>query len=1230
MELRELEELLKMKWSTTQNTAIFQRDKNILVSAAAGSGKTAVLVERIKQLIINDGVSIDRMLIVTFTKSAASEMKDRIQQAILKELEHENPEFKETDMAIFLRQQLYRVEDANISTFHSFCTKIIRRYFYVIEIDPNLKVCDEYQKAIVWEEAMNELIDEKFQSEDESFVNFLKAYANKKDETQLKDILRDLYHEMMSMPEPFKWLQEKTAQLNRQHETHQAYMETLKQNLKNELLDQLSRMIEIEKQIIAYSMELGLEKYVANEEVNLQALMELKLVCEGDLEKGFLALNQFSLNRSTAIKGDTVAPEEKSRLDHLKLRRGQVLKKELQEKYSGSTIEEAFSLLEKTYPQVKVLEGLLLDFHALYGNKKRDRGWMDFNDLEHFALAILENEKVAEEYKQYFEHIFIDEYQDSNLIQEALIEKISRSNNLFMVGDVKQSIYRFRLADPTIFIKKYETYAEAKEESETLKLDLNRNYRSKKNIIEVTNHVFSNIMSEKNGEMRYTDEHALYKGVSYPSLYDYPVEMNVIDYDVKVTVEEGVETFDQIDEAISEMKKAEVEGAIIGNLIKENYGIDLYDCKLACVRKAKYKDIVIIFRTKKNWMSIIYEKLNEANIPAYMEDGDTYFEAIEVTLFLDLLSVIDNRQQDIPLLALMRGPVFNFTTDELLEIRVIDKKVSYYEAFQTYMEVGKNEGLKIKMRQLVNRLDQWKEKSSYMKLEELIDYLYEDSGILNYVMALPKGREREGNFRLLLDKAFSFNQMTTKSLFNFIKYMEQLKESDAKISPRKIPGEEEDVVRLMTIHGSKGLEFPIVILGGLGKKFNTKANRSKVSLHKALGIGLGYVDYKGHVKTKTVLQKLIEGRKQRESRSEDMRVLYVALTRAVDKLILVGTLDKGKERLEGYKSFNKLDVESGRSFMDWLAPLVVDNPHVTFCEKSATEELMKSHLEMPMHGSKPYELQEAIKEGISKGSEIKLFPKTSDYELIKGHIDTYLNWKYEQTESTKTPSKYTVSELNQLVVNEAATYSARDAYGTERSNEIQIPIKSMDKELYKMENDRAFSNAEKGTILHKVMYFLNEKKGHEKNYIENKLNQLVEKGCLTPLERKVIDEKSIQTFYLSALGQRLASALSVEKEKSFNLLMDAHHKFKPVDIKGEILVQGTIDCFFKETEGVVVVDYKTDFIVNKKNPEQEIKGIVDRYKSQLELYKEAIESIQGETVKEMYLYLFNIHQAIKL
>ncbi len=1168
-----------MKWSEPQESAIFKRDQNILVSAAAGSGKTAVLVERIKQLIIQDEVGVREMLVVTFSNAAASEMRERLVLSLSAEIE------KGGAKEAFLRDQLSAISTANISTFHAFAMEIIRRYFYLIDVEPNFRICDEPYKIILQSSAMDQLFDELFMTKDAGFISFLDKFASSKNENDVKNMVLEVHKFIQSLPDSFPWFEEKVDELSVDPETFLAtgiYAE-----VRNEINSGLSRTkgcFEKAERLIAESGVASLLGKCRLDIETVETLIEIfntRSFDEFSDQIKSIKLEVFKASKEDSETYAVIKEQVKAYRDKGK----SIIKTAIIEKYMGKSLADHIFQLKETYVDGLYLYQMVKRFDELYKEKKREKGLIDFNDIEHYALEILSNESAAAEYRNKFSHIFIDEYQDSNIVQETLISRIKRQNNLFMVGDVKQSIYKFRLAEPELFMSKYDSYSQENNPL-GIKIDLNLNFRSKGNIIKTINGLFSLLMQRPICGLDYDEAAALHKGIAYEGDLDYPVRLYLADN--KILEDE------ESDDEINEMKKAEVEAAAAVKIIKGLLGQPIFDDKLSITRKASYKDIVILFRSAKGYADVFGEMLMQENIPNFVDIGDGYFDTMEVAVFLNLLRVIDNKKQDIPLLSVLRSPIFGFTPEELGIIRIQKPKGNYFSAFESYVDEQTNPVLTEKCRTAKIKIAGWKAASAFMTLEELLWKLIRETGYYDYIGAIPGSAQRQANLRALVDKAVQFQEAHMKGLFGFITYIELLKKDKVSTSQVKMISENDDVIRIMTVHKSKGLEFPIVMVCGLGKRFNKDRNSFKVNLHKNMGIGLRYVDQKNGCYSRTLIQTLIEEQKNREGTAEEIRILYVAMTRAKDQLILLGTLKNAEDALVKIALKDEEDITNINNYLEWilLAQMQQQIP-ISIVDRS----------DIALSRKKSIQNRAFVKQSLEQGFSGDMDPKI--VLLIKER----LSWHYSFVDAQRIPSKMSVSEIKK---------PERISLGFSGSPKFR-------------DTEKHFSGEERGTFIHKVLEHIPFNLGVDESGVRYQISLMVQNEVLTAEQAASIDLKLLMNFFKSDIYKRAANSERVYKEVSFNLAKDASEVLdSPPEVSGEkIIVQGTIDCYFKEEDRFILLDYKSDYIPVNISPE-DMNLRIAQYKIQLSLYKEALEKIRGIKISETYLFFLSVGKEVKI
>lgn len=1307
--------MAETKWTNEQWDAISARDCNLLVAAAAGAGKTAVLVERIIQKITaeENPVDIDRLLVVTFTNAAAAEMRERIAEAVAAVLE-KNPENRN------IQRQLTLLHKASITTIHSFCLEVIRSNFQSIDIDPGFRISDETEAALMKLEVLDELFEELYEDEeDQDFLELLECYGGNRDDQALKDMVLQLYTFTQSSPWPDKWLEEMTEKFNLSHSlessgTESSSLESLDQGNRDFsqtswgqiLLGSVLMELESLGQKMAKALEIiqgsyGLEKYspVFDDEYceinRLQALCGSQSTSSWDeLHK---AMEKFSFQR-LPIAGKEADKEQQEIVKELRDEVKKSLSKIKDRFFSGDS-EEIFGDLQGLYPLLKCLQRLTGEFGRKYALKKSEKSLVDFNDLEHFCLEILTTQgeegvirpsPIALGFQERFAEIMVDEYQDSNLVQEIIIQMISRTEpekpNVFMVGDVKQSIYRFRQAKPELFLEKYHSYS-PHEGAAYRKILLYKNFRSRKEVLDGVNFLFKQIMSVSAGELDYTDEEALNPGAVFAEpdrdssepdqdgfLIGGEVELHLLETkdprgnhalhrgdgyqdesdgngergdENRESGEENQERGEgnpesgdgEGDESLDPemLDSIQAEARLVARRILELCRPDqegrtyaVYDRARKEYRRVEYRDIVILLRTTKNWAEVFSEELALEGIPAFADTGTGFFKTSEVQVILSLLQVIDNPLQDIPLLAVLRSPLFAFTTDELAELRLAQKKGHIYEALRSLAECREPSGQEDcaqeteaqnltainKARNFLVSLQKWRKQSLYLPTDQLLWQIYSETGYYGIVGAMPAGEQRQANLRILFERARQYEETSFKGLFNFISFIDKLKSSKGDMGSAKILGENDNLVRIMSIHKSKGLEFPVVILAGCGKKFNLQDMNKSILLHQDLGFGPEIVDYRLRLAYPSLAKQAIREKIKAETLSEEMRILYVAMTRAREKLIITGSvrdLSKGMAKWSACAE-SKEDkfppgmILKGEKYLDWIVPALLRDP-VRQTRLWSKDDLVNR----PAGQSQAVdELEEYLSEEFQSGEFLE-------------EIFHRLNWEYPFIQISRVPAKISVTELKRRYEEEPAEDILKNASDQSALlSGTSSGLLKMKKPLF-LEGKKGLSAAEKGTVMHFVMQHLDLGR---QDY-GDQLKEMAAKDLLTPEHVGSVDTAKIESFVNSSLGQRMLSAGHLAREVPFNLEIpcgEVYRGLQEEECQGEtVLLQGVIDCFFEEHDGLVLVDYKTDRL--KEDWEEAIRN---RYSIQLSYYTKALEMLTGKRVKEKYIYLFQNGEILQL
>ena len=1231
------------KWTNEQLAAIETRKCNLLVAAAAGSGKTAVLVERIIRIITNEDnpVDIDRLLVVTFTSAAASEMRERIAGAITKALE-KNPNSEN------LQRQLMLLSRANITTMHSFCLEVIKNNFHVIDLDPSFRILDETEGVLLKGEVIEELFEDKYEKEDKDFLELVEAYSTSKNDNKLKDIVLDLFRFSMSGPWPEKWLREKSEEFNietLEDLNNTPWINIIKDNIRVEL-EGLIGMEGIAIDLIEQTQ--GLEPYMETFQDDMCILKRMYEKISGGIEDLYYEFSHYKFSKLKTVRSNNVL--DKDAQDRVKSIRNDIKKKidKLKESIFELTPEEMLLTIKSSYPFMKELIQLVIEFGEMFSKAKKDKGALDFNDLEHLCLKILSNEEsnVANKFKEYFDEVLVDEYQDSNNVQESIINLVSRkydnNPNVFMVGDVKQSIYRFRQAKPELFLDKYATYSS--EEGSNRKIQLYKNFRSRYEVITGVNYIFKELMSKEVGEIEYTNEEALNLGADYKIPEENgitvggDIELHIVDkFDNKDNIEEEKVVQLEDEEEIGAInREAKIVAERIKQLVypKENEEkFRVLDKESGDYRPVTFKDIVILLRATKNWSEVFLEELGAEGIPVYADTATGYFESIEIRTIMSLLQVIDNPMQDVPMIALLRSPIMNFSDEELSDIRLLDKEKYFYENINTLAikEDVENINLKNKCIDFLHKLDKWRERSTFMPIDEFIWYLYVDTSYYGFVGAMPNGTLRQANLRILFQRARQYEKTSFKGLFNFINFINKLRKSSGDMGSAKILGENEDVVRIMSIHKSKGLEFPIVFLCGTGKQFNFMDLNKDILYHEELGLGPEFVDIERRISYSTLPREAIKQRIKLETLSEEMRILYVAFTRAKEKLIITGaTGDRNKLIRKAYNSAlldnNRIlpsEVLKCKSYLEWITIALfkhrdgnVLRDEVGAVDINVKDDLSTWKVFIHKQNQLPVDKKDETVDEISENNELINF----NCDTVDKKIKDKLEYRYKYIESTTLKSNFSVSDLKRK------NYEAFEDVDTKKLYDEKVMIKPNF-----LQEERGLGAAEKGTAMHFVMQKIDLDRINTIEEIKYQLKDMVNSELLSEEEFKVIRPIKILKFFRSNIGKRLLNAYKNGEKIYRELPFYTEISASKVDesssdnlINEKVRLQGVIDLFFYENNNIVLVDYKTDYVEDGKEDE-----LREKYRIQINYYKEALEKITDNDISECYLYSFYLDREIK-
>jgi len=1232
----------KPKFTPGQLAAINLRGSNILVSASAGAGKTAVLTERIVEIVLNrkKPVDIDRIVVVTFTRAAAAEMRTRIGQKLSDKLSEVS--YEDLQLRQHIEKQLALLSHARITTIDSFCLGIVRNFFYTINLDPAFRIGDTQEMELLMKEVLDNLLEEEYVRGDAEFINMMETFAPGKSDKPAAELIQKLFEISRSHSWPEEWLDEciKMYDISSADELMNSdwyYKSGLADHISimiNQAVHNLGKACDILKCAMripggsdkTYNAILTILEFVSDEKNNIEKMCGIE-----DYSKIGELIESIQFDK---FPGKSVSDEFLQKKVEAKALRDAAkdiivgLKKE----YFHQSPENMVEDIKACGPAVKELVRVAKKFGAMFAAKKEEVNVVDFNDIEHFALKILLNRNeetgeieytsCADELMQLYEYILIDEYQDSNDVQETILTSISRERigqpNMFMVGDVKQSIYQFRLAKPDIFEGKMSCYtdyveAEGKEgEISGKKILLKRNFRSSNTILRTVNFVFERIMNKEIGNVNYDDNHTFEITAK---------DNNQENTDGLYDADEPVEViYVSSREEISDYSKRQMEGLAIAERIRR-----LTD------NGVKYSDIAILLRSMSGWAEELAETLVESGIPAVAEEQKGYFAAREIQVVLSMLKIIDNPRQDIPLTAVLRSVYGKMTDEELAIIRTFSKG----DMYQALLEAAKEAEPELmrKCNEFLYMLNSYRLKSSYVSVHDLLVSLYKQNSYLEHMKAMPAGERREGNLMMLAKKALEYEEIDNKGLASFIRYIDRMKKADIDFGEASVADGPGGAVHIMSIHKSKGLEFPVVFVAGMGKQINLADAKTRVPIQSDIGPAPDYFDYRSRVKRKTLLKAAVNRKIINDAVGEELRVLYVALTRAKEKLIMTGYLDKAEDELEKYavRGTSYAEMLSGKTcYYDWVLPCFTDHPmwyDVSFNE-TLWEIYDKEYPKVVFNLCYADELIE--KEGISAakrdGRRNELIMNAGRGiidENTYNNITDYNEYKYPYLNQTKYAVKVSVSEIkHQAAVLEEGDGITASWASTEKPE--YVPSFMREKE------ESTVNGADRGTMYHSLMEQIDIAGINSIADVIEQMKQLCSDGLLDEraLSDKIISVKKIYKFCQSNVAKRMIIAEQkgcLSKEQPFVMGVESDRIYPDGTKEEIIIVQGIIDVYFEEEDGIVLLDYKTDRLT-----EGEEEKLVKRYKAQMKCYSEAIEKATGKNVKEIILYSFSLGTEIKV
>ncbi|EXJ22482.1 ATP-dependent nuclease, subunit A [Alkalibacterium sp. AK22] len=1249
------------QFTDPQWQAIYDGGKDILVSASAGSGKTTVLVQRVIEKI-KDFTDINQLLVVTYTNAAAREMKERIQQAIQKEITLETDSRRKQHLI----RQLPLLGHADISTLHSFCLKVIKRYYYLIDFDPVFRLLtDDTEISLMKEDVWEELREELYGEEGTLFETLAAAYSNDRSDDGLTDLIFRLYDFSRSKTDSKKWLSELSSRYAVEDEdlaTSAVYQELARPDI----LDILETAHELLKDAELISNgEPELDKTLDIIQADVQQVQAVKsAVLEDQLELAYSLLNKYTFPtwKNPARKAPDEVKEAAKDMKGFRDKAKEFMQS-VQSRYFLLTPKEHIAAMDEVKLLVDELSRVSVLFFERYQAHKAERKALDFNDLEHLTLDILVQadqgqllpSEASRHYSQQFSEVMVDEYQDINLIQETILKWLTCSEagtgKQFMVGDVKQSIYSFRLADPSLFIDKYERYADGKDGERII---LAENFRSRSEVLDFTNYIFEQLMNKQVGELAYDQSAKLVNGfTAFPKAETFSTEVLIYETDEEETDDSDDQRLEDMDVTFQMNTKTKGEIYMTASKILElvSGDFEIYDKKLKVNRPVTFKDIVLLTPTKKNNIEI-QDIFKQLKIPTAVNDTQNYFQTTEIAIMMALLKIIDNPKQDIPLAAVLRSPIVGIDEVEMARIRLQDKQGSYYDALTAFIaktnwEDERNVRLHDRLSLFMDQLNSWRTQSKRRPLIELIWQIYQDTGFLHYVGGMSSGRQRKANLHALYERAASYEQSSFKGLFQFIRFIEKMQKKDKDLAEPSAATNGEDAVRVMTIHASKGLEFPVVFIMDMSKRFNLNNIKGSTVLDETYGVGSEYIDTQKRIKTPTLPETVLKMQKKNRLLSEQMRVLYVALTRAEQKLFLVGSY-KNKETAIG-----KWDKVSGhretvlpatlrldaQSFMDWIGRCLIRHQVMADLAgiQSANRHVRDNQTRFSVSFHQTSELEEELlshqtEEGDSWFEQLKEGTlKTEDDQSVSDAIRQALhlmNAEYAYAVATQTTSYQSVSEIKRLfeepddgMMVKIDVTNPRQAH---RYVEDELERPSFMSEVLQP------SGAEVGKATHLVLQAIELSEELTEAHIRSEIDRLVKEQVVSEEIAARIPVEKLDAFFQTPFGSYILSHVAdMKREVPFSLLLEAQDIFKDMQsVDDHILIHGIIDGYIETEAGIVLFDYKTDNV--ERFGDSAADEMLKKYKGQLLIYKQALEAILKRPVIQTQLIMLDTGETVEV
>lgn len=1212
-------------WTDAQWKAIWASGQDILVSAAAGSGKTAVLINRMIEKVISTTapIDVDQLLVVTFTNASAAEMRHRMANALEKEI-RKNPQSKH------LRRQLSLINKAQISTLHSFCLNIVRQYAYLLDIDPGFRIADDTEAALLKDDILAEVLEAAYDSENaEDIYRLVDSFTSDRDDQAIEVLLNKLYETSRVNPEPMKWLKSLPKRYDVEENTTIDDLD-ITPYIQKSILHNIDGAICLMEEVHQLSIQPdGPFAFGETAQKDLILFREARRFVEKNWEEAYIFFQTAKMDRAKPQKKGS-CDEELLNLAKEKRSQAKALFEEPIKTFFKRSPEKLLEEIRLMKPIMETLVNLAIQFSEQYGKAKNEKGLVDFSDLEHFALAILTDEvdgelvpsSVALDYRQHFKEVLVDEYQDTNRLQEAILQLVksgdTSTGNMFMVGDVKQSIYRFRLAEPTLFLHKYLTFHENPVDT-GLRIDLNANFRSRPEVLHGTNYIFSQVMGEEVGEVEYDAAAALKPQAPYD-----PKEMP-LEFVILHTTEKEADEKDQDLLEEEELKKSQQEARYIIKEIQRIIDSDMvvYDPWTKEERPVEYRDFVILMRSM-TWSVDIMEEFKTAGIPLYAEISTGYFEALEVMIMLNTLKIIDNPFQDIPLASVLRAPFVGLTENELASIRLANPKASFYEALKQFVR-DEGSGLQSvtaeKLQRFLLQLEDWRDLARRGSLADLIWRVYTDTNYYEMVGAMSNGKQRQANLRALHNRAIAYEKTSFRGLFRFLRFVERMRLRGDDLGAARAISEKENVVRLMTIHSSKGLEFPFVFVAGLGREFNKMDFHLPYLFDPQFGLAVKMIDPEKRLQYKSLPFLAMVEKKTLEMKSEEMRVLYVAMTRAKEKLYLVGSVkdwEKTKKKWRESQQIPKGDKlpdflrAKAKNYLDWIGPAFARHPDFERNEENDSE---LSHWKLTVIDTdelKTVKNDEDIEENVD------VYETQPVDEAILKEIQSRFDTPYAFEHAITKRSKTSVSDLKRIQ-NLQSREEPEQFLSTSSSHQQRVATRPA------FLQQRSLTAAEVGTAMHTVMQHIPQEGLHDEESVRQFVTTLVERQLLTKEEGSAVQEEKIITFFETEIGQRFMTAKEMYRELPFTISLEDHDGDTQI-------VQGVVDCLFQEQNGQwVLLDYKTDRIQpNMKTMEGLQKEMAHRYDVQLSLYKKALEEILQIDIHEKIIYSFDARCPVQL